>query len=446
MTAREAALKALIAYRRYDARPEQALDRLIVGFNLSERDAALATRILNGVLQNMMLLDHYIGHLSSIGIKKLEPAVLDILRLSIYQLVFLDKIPPNAAVNEGVALVRKTASPRAGGFANAVLRKAALAAKSGDLPEIGGGAARRLSVGYSHPEWLVRKLFEVLDAGSAERFLMANNEPDVPVYAQVNTLLTDTDSALVSLAAEAAEARRHEWLDGCVRLRGARKVTRLDAFQKGLIYVQDAAARLAVAAAGPKPGDVVIDGCAAPGGKSFAAAIAMKNKGRVVAFDINGEKLRHIAEGAGRLGVTIIDAMEKDASAPEAALAGKADAVLADVPCSGFGVIRKKPEIRYKTDEGTAGLPGLQVRILSALSSYVKPGGALLYSTCTVLRRENEDVVNLFLQENSGFSKEGFRLPGIGHVESGELTLWPQIHGTDGFYICKLRRAPRYTR
>ena len=441
MTAREVALKALISYRRNNAWMDPALDSLIERYKLSEREAALATRLVYGVMQNMMLCDYYIGHFSTIEIKKIEPGVLDILRLSVYQLVFLDKIPPSAAVNEGVALAGKIANPRAGGFVNAVLRKVAQAFENGALPELTGGAQRRLSIKYSHPEWLVRELCEVLDYDSAERFLIINNAPDTPITAQVNTLLADTNKTLDSLTAQGVEAERHEWLDECICLRGARNITRRNAFKKGYIYIQDAAARLAVLAAGVKPGDLVIDGCAAPGGKSFAAAIAMKNKGKVIACDIHNEKLRHIEEGAKRLGISIIETMEKDALAPEEALIGKADIVLADVPCSGFGVIRKKPEIRYKTDQETASLPDLQVQILSALSKYVKPAGILLYSTCTILKRENEEVIDRFLKENNNFKKEYFTLPNTGITKTGELTLWPQIQKTDGFYICKLRRG-----
>jgi len=439
-SAREVALKALIAYRRNGAWPDLALGGLFERYDLPLRDRALAARISNGVIQNMMLCDYYIEYFSSISLKKLEPAVLDILRLSIYQLIYLDKIPPNAAVNEGVALAGKLSNPRAAGFVNAVLRKIASAAKSGALPDVAGEATQRLSIQYSHPQWLVRELFEVLESDAVELFLIANNSSGVPISAQVNTLLADTDYVLDLLISGGVEAQRHEWLDGCIELRGAGNITRLSAFKKGYIYIQDAAARMAVTAAGPRPDDLIIDGCAAPGGKSFAAAIAMKNKGEIIALDINGEKLRRVEQSAKRLGITIIDAMEKDALTPDCALINKADIVLADVPCSGFGVIRKKPEIRYKSEQDITGLPDIQKQILSSLSQYVKPGGTLLYSTCTVLRRENESVIERFLSENKHFSAEGFSLPGAGRVDSGMITLWPHINGTDGFFICKLRR------
>jgi len=440
MSAREVALRAITAVRRKNAWADLALGGLIDRYELSLRDAALASRIANGVMQNMMLCDFYISHFSSICISKLEPVIHDILRLSVYQLVFLDKIPPSAAVNEGVALARKTSNPRAAGFVNAILRKIALSVERSNLPVVTGEMLQRLSVQYSHPIWLVKKFCNILDSDSVEKLLAANNDPDIPTTAQVNTLLTDSNNVLHLLHAAGVDAVRHEWLDDCIELHGAGNITRLDAFQNGLIYIQDTAARLAVMAAEPKPGDIVIDGCAAPGGKSFTAAITMKNEGKVIAYDINQDKLRHIQEGAKRLGITILVVKANDALNPESLLVNKADIVLADVPCSGFGVIRKKPDIRYKPYQDIANLPDIQHQILSSLSLYVKPGGVLLYSTCTVLESENEGVIDQFLLENRTFSAEGFSLPGIGHVNRGMVTLWPHINGTDGFFICKLRR------
>ena len=444
MTARELALKALGAYRRNNARPDAALRGFIERYNISQRDAALAMQITGGVMQNMALCDYYIACYSSIALKKIEPRVLDILRMSIYQILLLDKVPHSAAVNEGAALAGKTANPRAVGFVNALLRKIANAAVNGSLPEIDGDKERILSVKYSHPLWLVHEFCLELGAENAEMLLVKNNEKDVPLTAQVNTLLTDYDTVIESLKSAGVKASKHEWLDDCIELRGAGNIERLDAFREGRIYIQDTASRLAVMAAGINPHDFVIDGCAAPGGKSFSAAISMKNTGRILCFDLSAQKLRLITDGAGRLGIKIICVAEKDAISDAAELRGKADVVIADVPCSGFGVIRKKPEIRYKTESDIAGLPEVQKKILTSLSAYVKPGGTLLYSTCTVFQRENESVVKWFLSGNSDFSAESFTLPEIGCIPGGMITLWPHVHGTDGFFICKMKRKTDY--
>ena len=439
--AREVALKALGVYRRNTAWSDLTLSGLITSSGMSELDAALTTALVNGVLQNMALCDYYAANFSSIELKKLEPRVLDVLRMSIYQLVFLTKTPHSAAVNEGVALAKKYSNSRAAGYVNAVLRKVAKAAEDGELPEINGDPLQKLSVTYSHPQWLVGQLIEVLGLDGTEALLKLNNSGATPITAQVNTLVTNVDETLYSLKSEGVDAEKHEWLDNCIFLRGAGNITRLDAFKKGFFYVQDVASRLAIIAADPKKSDFLIDGCAAPGGKTFACAIAMQNSGRIAAFDLHTARLRHLENGAKRLGINIIGVAKKDSSTPSEEFAGTADVVIADVPCSGFGVIHKKPDIRYKSEQETAGLPAVQKRILSSLSSYVSPGGTLMYNTCTVLKRENESVIEWFLSENGQFKPESFTLPGIGEVNSGMLTLWPHIHGTDGFFMCKLRNG-----
>jgi len=404
-------------------------------------ETALATKLVYGVMQNMALCDFYAASFSSIDLKKLEPRVLDILRLSIYQIAFLTKIPHRAAVNEAVTLARKHSNPRAAGYLNAVLRKVSMAASAGELPEITGDNEHILSVRYSHPLWLTTELCKLLGQDGAEALLKANNSSDMPLTAQINSLLTDTEKVIRLLQSDGVKALSHEWLENCVEMSETGNLTSLKAFKNGHIYIQDVASRLAVIAANPSRGSFVVDGCAAPGGKSFAAAMMMGNHGRIVACDIHNTKLRLIETGAKRLGIKIIELYEKDSSEQIDEFKGKADVVLADVPCSGFGVIRKKPEIRYKTMEEVAPLQELQKRIIKSLSSCVAPGGVLLYSTCSVMRRENEDVTEWFLSSEQGqFVSEGFTLPGIGEIPGGMITLWPHINGTDGFFICKLRR------
>jgi len=418
------------------------------------RDKNLAMRMFNGVLQNMALCDFYAECFSSIALKKLEPRVLDIIRLSIYQIVFLTKVPRSAAVSEGVSLAKKYANTRAAGYVNAVLRKISDAAERSELPQPDGDFEHKLSIKYSHPLWLVHELNESLGPDGAEAYLKAGNEPDTPVTAQVNRLSTDTDKTLAALKTDGIAALRHAFLEDCIEMYGPGEISNLEAFTGGYMYIQDAAARLVVTAADPKPGDFVIDGCAAPGGKSFAAAIVMNDTGRIVALDVNERKLRLINDGAKRLGISIIETFNKDAAVPLHDMAtstpipgvcedwsSKADVVLADVPCSGFGVIRKKPDIRYKREKDISGLPEIQFDILTGLSSYVKPGGLLVYSTCTVLKRENDAVVERFLAECCDFSPEDFSLPGIRTSRDGKLRLLPHIHGTDGFFICKLRKC-----
>ncbi len=441
ISAREAALKALTRVRRSGAWSDAALNSILIKEKPDERDASLAARIFYGVMQNLALCDFYISSFSSVKASKMEPQVLDILRLCVYQLVFMSKIPANAAVYEGVELAKKYSNPRAAGLVNAVLRKIA-GTQPAQLPEVTGATpTERLSVQYSHPVWLVDSFIERLGAEGAEELLKANNA-EAAITVRVNTQKTDTQSLITVLQQDTVEAVEHPFVPDCLELRNTRSLERLGAFTEGSFYVQDPAAMLAVTAAGVKPGMFIIDACAAPGGKSFAAALEMCDTGRVLSCDINEKKLRRVTEGASRLGLKSIETHVMDARVVNTDFIEKADAVLADVPCSGFGVIRKKPEIRYKPEQETEKLPALQLQIIDTLSRYVKPGGILLYSTCTLLRRENEDVAAAFLDSHSDYAAEPFLLPGIsGEVTTGMTTLWPHVHGTDGFFICRLRKV-----
>lgn len=433
VTARQAALTALTNYRRRGARPDMTIANIE---DIDGRDRALAGNIVNGVLQNAIFLDYYIGVFAARSPRRLEPEVLDILRISAYQLIFLTRVPAHAAIFDGVELAKRRA-PRAAGLVNAVLRR--VAENRDTLPDIkASNELERLSIRWSHPVWLVSELAETYGLEDAVRILEADNrEPSIT--AQVNTLRTDREtlrSELEGLGVSVEAPINFESL----RLIGTGALEQLEPFQEGKFYVQDDAAHLAVTAAGALPDMRVADLCAAPGGKSFAMAIAMENRGEIRAFDIHPNKLRLVTRGAERLGLKLISARAGDACERLEELVNWADLVFCDVPCSGLGVIRKKPEIRYKKPEELAGLPEIQLRILRNASAYVKAGGALLYSTCTLRRCENEGVTELFLSENRDFVPEPFELPQPYGRCGGSVTILPHIGDTDGFYICKMRR------
>ena len=438
MTAREAAYEALSSCRRSGAWSEMALNSVISKAKLDRKNASLATRICMGVLQNRMLLDWHISRVSSIQFSRIQPQIVDILRIGVYQIIFTDRIPVHAAVDESVKLARKFGGNASSGFVNALLRR--IASERGDIPQFSDpDPVKELSVRYSHPEWLVNEYISRFGRVTAEGLLSADNSVP-PVTVQVNTL--NFDSAIVSdmLKSENAAFSAHAFMPDCFELQGAGSITDYEAYRIGSIYIQDCAARAAVMAADPEPGCFLIDACAAPGGKSFAAAVMMRNEGRILSFDIHEKKLGRICSGADRLGIKIIETQARDARRFDQTLEGSADLVLADVPCSGMGVIRKKPEIRYKDESQTASLPDIQFDIISNLSKYVRPGGALLYSTCTLLKRENEDVIYRFLDAVPGYVPEDFNTC-LGCSEGGMLTLLPNVHGTDGFFICRLRRT-----
>ena len=341
------------------------------------RDIAFITRNTLGVIQNLYLLDFYIDSFT-VKPEKLDKIVRNILRLGVYQIVFSDSVPARAAVNESVELCKASKVLSASSLVNAVLRKISDAYNANALPEPSG-----LSVKYSHPEWFVQRMISLHGGIFAESFLKADNE--------------------------IAEISYHEGFSG----------------EK---YVQDMAAYRAVEMAKPLPGESVLDCCAAPGGKSFTAACLMNNKGKIVSCDIHEKKLKLVREGALRLGISIIETVQADASKEKPEFIDSFDLVIADVPCSGFGVIRKKPEIRYKSEYEIAGLPEIQEKIINNVSKYVKAGGRLLYSTCTVFPEENEDIVNDFLLKHTDFSLVEMK------------AFYPNTDGTDGFFAAVMKK------
>ena len=431
MSARTTALSALIACRRQNAWSDGILKQYIVRDGLDRRDAALASRLCYGVLQNRMLLDFYISAFLKGRLRDLQPVVLDILRLGVYQLTMTDKIPASACVNEAVEQGKKYANARAAGLINGVLRAVSRAKALPEPPD--------LATRYSHPAPLVELLRESVGDELLPQLLASHNEaPHTCV--QVNTLKLTPAAAAAQIETQGLGVQKHPWLPGCCELTGTGNLEALDLWREGLCYVQDPAARLAVTAAGLTPGMRVLDCCAAPGGKSFAAAIDMEDRGELLACDIHPHKLSLIEKTTARLGLSCIRTMARDARDPAPDWIGSFDAVLADVPCSGLGVIRKKPDIRYKDPAPLAALPALQRSILERQAGFVRPGGVLVYSTCTILRRENEDVANAFLADHPEFTPEPICAPPGCPVSGPMVTLLPCQHGTDGFFIAKLRK------
>ena len=434
MGARETALNALIACRKDGAWSNSVLKTYTTRDGLDRREAALTSRLCYGVLQNRGKLDFYLKQLLTGKLKDLHPVIHDILHLGLYQLFEMDKIPDSAAVNESVTLAKKYCRKQrfAPGLVNAVLRGAIRQKDTLRQPT-------RLEDRYSHPQ----KLVELLRTDVGDKLEMmprANNEaPDMVI--QVNTLKTTTPELTKRLEEEGVCVKSHPWMADCLVLADTGRLEQLPAFREGLFYVQDAAAKLSVLCAQLPQNARVLDCCAAPGGKSFAAAIAMGGTGHITSCDVHEHKIALIDGGAKRLGLSNITAGVQDASLCREQWIGQMDTVIADVPCSGYGIIRKKPDIRLKDPDTMLELPRLQLAILRNQARYVRPGGVLLYSTCTVLKRENEAVVEAFLKENREFSVEKLNLPDIFPENTdGMLTLVPGQYDTDGFFICRMRR------
>jgi len=435
MGARETALNVLLACRKEGGWSNGVLKAYTTRDRLDSRDSALAARLCYGVIQNRNCLDFYLQQLLTGKLKALHPAVRDILHLGLYQLYFMDKIPESAAVNESVELAKKYCRKQqnAPSLVNGVLRNAVRSA--GTLKEPVSWEDK-----YSHPGDLINLLKSYVGKERIEPMLRANNTV-APMTVQTNTVKTTTEDLQAKLQTEGVTAQKHPWLADCLILSGTGNMEQLASFRDGLFYVQDAAAKLSVLCAELTPGQHILDCCAAPGGKSFAAMIAMQGQGSVISCDIHSHKMELIQKGAQRLGFENITPTEQDATVFIPDWEQTFDTVIADVPCSGLGIIRKKPDIRYKDLSVVTELPPLQKQIIHNAARYVKPGGLLLYSTCTLVQVENEDVVADFLRTHPDFTPEPLPLPApFPKNESGMLALVPGEYDTDGFFICRLRR------
>ena len=436
--ARDTALGVLVSCRTAGAWADAALKAQLRRDGLSGAEAALCSRIVYGVMQDRLLLDFYLGSYCSQKIDHLQPPLAEILRIGAYQILFLDKVPDSAAVNQAVEQAKANGRDKASGLVNAVLRQ--VSRNKNDLPLIPDrDEVQYLSIRYSHPKWLVKRLLALLGREEAEAALAADNAT-APLTVQINPLKTTVEDLTAELESSGVIVRKHPWVPGCLELEHAGDLTALAPFQDGKFLVQDPAARLVSQIAGVEPGMRVLDVCAAPGGKSFSAAFAMEDQGEILACDLHENKLKRIREGAERLGLACIQTTAADGRVFRPEWEAAFDVVLVDAPCSGFGIIRKKPDVRYKKPDDLFALPVIQRAILDNAARYVRPGGTLVYSTCTILPEENEGVSDSFLAEHPDFCRTPFSLSGpVGETE-GQVTLWPHRHGTDGFYICRMTR------
>ena len=397
---------------------------------LSDTDRRFLTALVYGTVERKLTLDYAIGALTHRT--DVSPAARAILRPALYELAYL-RTPVFATVNEWVSLAGSPSEKR---FVNGVLRAAARLSAL-PLPPREKNELRYLSVRYSVPVDTLRRLSPVL-GGDLEAFLSAT-ETQSGITLRVNTEKISRDDYLARLAACHIEAEPTNYAPCGVRLPKSHPPKDLPGFSEGLFFVQDEASQLAVEVLSPEAGETVVDLCACPGGKSFGAAMRMQNRGRVLAFDLHESKLSLITSGAARLGITCITAEQHDGREPLSNLTASCDRVLCDAPCSGLGVLSKKPDLRYKDQSAADELPSLQSCLLDTAAACVKPGGVLLYSTCTVNPRENGEVAAAFLTRHPDFVREDFSVGSLSS-ENGELTLYPHIHGTDGFFLAKFRR------
>lgn len=434
--ARLTAVKMLLKMEEDGAYSNILLDKVLSESTLNDRDKAFAAALFYGVTERRLTLDYVIKQQSKLPFEKLDKTAVMILRLGLYQLLYMSGVPESAAVNECVKLCKKLKVFSAQGFVNGMLRSFI---RNGKRISYGGlEAAERLSVEYSCPEWLCGKWLEEYGIEGAVRVLKASvGRP--PVYARVNTLKTNTDDLLEALKKEKISAKKYAGLDNCIVLERTGDIEQSRAFREGLFHVQDISSQLCCLTLRPVVNETVFDMCAAPGGKSFTMAQLMGNNGSLYSFDLHDMRVGLIEDGARRLGIRIINARQGDASQFNAQLP-QADRVLCDVPCSGLGVIRRKPEIKYKNPEEFNDLPPIQLSILENASRYVKVGGTLVYSTCTLSRAENDEVADAFAKEHPEFTPIVQTVAYSGAANSHKRTYFPDENGGDGFFTASFRR------
>lgn len=422
------ALDSLLACEKCGRYTNLEIDSGLRNASLSSADKGLYTRLVYGVIERRITLDYVLDRYAKTKAADMEPAVRMALRMGVYQLAFMDRIPPHAAVSETVDLVPK----RSKGFVNAILRSFLRDDCRIPLPSE-DDTLYYLSVKYSFPMEICALYVADYGKATTERILTAfNAEP--PIGIRVNTLRHTPEEAAALLESDATTTDIPGMLTAATLTEEIRA-----GLEKGDWFVQDPASRICTLAMDAKPGEIVVDTCACPGGKSFSMGLDMAGRGTLYAFDLHENKLSLIRKTGERLGLSeLLQVSKRDARTPDPALLGKADKVLCDAPCSGLGVVAKKPDIRYKELSAIEGLPTIQRNILDGASSYVKPGGTLVYSTCTLRKAENEAVVQAFLENHPDFHIEPFS---IGTIQSdGMLTLLPHIYGTDGFFVAKLVR------
>lgn len=434
MNIRKLALDLLMKYEASETYINLALSSHMAD-SLKREERAQLTALLYTTVERKLTYDYYISAISGRSLEDIDPYTKNVLRLGICQILEMTSVPDFAAVNESVKLARNKGEA---GFINALLRNVVRQKDCLPLPREDKNYRRYLSVKYSFPLWIVKTLDKLYGREATEKLLVSFNENKYTDLT-VNTLKTSAEEIRRALSACGIETVDSISPEHSMRIPRSVNPEHLPGFGEGHFFVQDAACVISALALAPKEGERIIDVCSCPGGKSFVTAILMGGEGEIHSFDLHESKLSLIAEGAERLGIDIIDIDCVDATEPREELFGTADKVICDVPCSGLGVLAKKPDLRYKSEESVSELPPLQLSILQASAKYLKVGGEILYSTCTLRKEENEEVVEKFLECNPGFTKTDFNVENISS-EDGMVTLAPHVHNTDGFFMAKLVR------
>ena len=430
-TPREICLKLLVSTERGQEYSNLALDAALKRYpELKDIDRRFVSALYYSVLERRLTLDSVIDSLCDRPSDKLSPELRQILRMGVCQILYMDSVPQSAAVNESVKLASSLKNKGAAGFVNALLRS--FIRGGCKLPK-SGVKLKDLSVEYSCPEWIVSSFIRDYGDDAALRILQSSFGR-ASMTARLNTCKFSYDEIIEELSEQNVCVKDIPFADDCVELSGCGSIESLSAYRKGMFHIQDLSCQICCRELAPNDGETVLDLCSAPGGKAFTIAELMGDSGRVYAYDLHPNRVRLIVSGAERLGLNCVAAGVNNAKIFNENIPA-ADRILCDVPCSGLGVIRRKPEIKYRPETELSALPNTQYDILSTSSRYLKPGGTLVYSTCTLRRCENEDIVEKFLAEHSDFSPVK-----LDSFTDYHTTIMPYKYGSDGFFIAKLQR------
>ena len=408
--------------------------------NLSDQDRRFLTELVYGTVKAWGTIDWILSRYIDRPPEKIPTIIRNILRLALYQLFFLNRVPASAACNQAVELAKKHGHPGTVKFVNAVLRNAARSPEKAKLPTRDEDLLRYLELTYYHPQWLVSRWLRRLGPDAVESLLQANNQPPL-LSLRTNTLKITRDELLQRLKQEEVICESSKWTPEGIVCHEIPALATLGSLKEGLFQIQDESSMLVAHVVDPMPGEFIIDACGAPGGKSTHLAALMNNCGRLVSVDLFEHKLAVTRENAHRLGITCLETLQADATSLSSHFAGMADRVLVDAPCSGLGVLKRKPDSRWRKSESQLrDLPALQLSILTSAASCLKPGGVLVYSTCTTEPEENEMVVRQFLSGRPDFllQSAGERL--AKPRKEDMVQLWPHLDCVDGFFIARLLR------
>ena len=433
---REIALKALYKIDKEEAYVNIALDEIIKENKrkLEDRDIGFVSEIVYGVTTWKLTIDEIIKKYSKLRIKKISPWILNILRMGIYQIVFLDRVPKSAAVNESVNLAKRYGHKGSSNFVNAILRK--VEKKDYEAFFEIENPIERISKTTSMPVWMIEELLKENDIEKVEEICKASNiKPKVAI--RINRLKTNKQE-LENLLKERDIVFKEGKLEDFLILEKTKNIEQLDLFKQGYFTVQDEGAGLIAKVVDPKPNELVLDACSSPGGKTTYMAELMENKGEIIAWDLHPHRVQLVEENAERLGIHIIKTECQDAMIYKEEYKEKFDKILLDVPCLGIGVLKRKPDIKWKRKpEDIEEITQIQQKILDTCSKYLKAKGQMVYSTCSIFTEENDKVIENFLEKNQNFEYTKIKMSKIENMDKIQLY---QNEETDGFFICKLQK------